>query len=292
MKNKFPALTITLGILLSLIVVPGAIVQAYSSANLFSSSQATNAVVASVTSSCGSGFYQEDFSSAWLAKIRHGGYGGFRAKLNDEEFFTGGTVPWPNGGMMHLSLVYSSSTGNATMTVSGTLPSYDPVVMSAQVPGANGKLLITGKTSFEAAGVVTVENVTLNGNPVGPCSGFTAQGGDNGRDIKYLLIDGVSQDFTLDCDVTFSWGSNPRDEGPTLQIDVENQATPTPTPGPSQPAWDLNGDHVCDIGDVVKIGLCWGQTGSPGWIPEDVNNDGIIDIGDLVVIGLHWGETW
>ena len=58
------------------------------------------------------------------------------------------------------------------------------------------------------------------------------------------------------------------------------------------PSWDLNGDHVCNIGDVVKIGLCWGQTGSPGWIPEDVNNDGIIDIGDVVVIGLHWGQTW
>lgn len=67
---------------------------------------------------------------------------------------------------------------------------------------------------------------------------------------------------------------------------------PAPTPTPTQPDWDLNGDHVCNIGDVVKIGLVWGQTGSAGWILEDVNNDGVINIGDVVVIGLHWGQTW
>jgi PKD repeat protein len=58
------------------------------------------------------------------------------------------------------------------------------------------------------------------------------------------------------------------------------------------PAWDLNGDHVCDIGDVTMVGLHWGETGTPGWIPEDLNNDGVINIGDVVVLGLHWGETW
>jgi hypothetical protein len=65
-----------------------------------------------------------------------------------------------------------------------------------------------------------------------------------------------------------------------------------PAPTPPQTEWDLNSDRICDIGDVVKIGLVWGQTGSIGWIPEDLNSDGIIDIGDVVVIGLHWGETW
>lgn len=58
------------------------------------------------------------------------------------------------------------------------------------------------------------------------------------------------------------------------------------------PAWDLNGDHTCNIGDVVVIGLHWGETGTAGWIPEDLNNDGVINIGDVVVLGLHWGEIW
>ena len=58
------------------------------------------------------------------------------------------------------------------------------------------------------------------------------------------------------------------------------------------PAWDLNGDRVCNIGDVVVIGLHWNETGTPGWIPQDLNNDAVINIGDVVVLGLHWGETW
>jgi len=59
-----------------------------------------------------------------------------------------------------------------------------------------------------------------------------------------------------------------------------------------QPDWDLNGDHVCDIADVVVIGLHWGGTGDPGWIPEDVNNDGVINTLDVAIIELHWAETW
>jgi DMSO/TMAO reductase YedYZ molybdopterin-dependent catalytic subunit len=65
-----------------------------------------------------------------------------------------------------------------------------------------------------------------------------------------------------------------------------------PPVGPTEPDWDLNGDHVCNIGDVVKVGLHWGETGSKDWIPEDLNGDGTINIGDVVVIGLYWGETW
>jgi DMSO/TMAO reductase YedYZ molybdopterin-dependent catalytic subunit len=65
-----------------------------------------------------------------------------------------------------------------------------------------------------------------------------------------------------------------------------------PEPTPDEPEWDLNGDHVCNIGDVVVIGLKWGRTGSDGWIPEDLNSDGTINIGDVVVVGLHWGGTW
>jgi len=65
-----------------------------------------------------------------------------------------------------------------------------------------------------------------------------------------------------------------------------------PAPTPDEPEWDLNGDHVCDIGDVVKVGLRWGETGIGGWVPEDLNSDGTIDIGDVVVVGLYWGKTW
>ena len=86
-------------------------------------------------------------------------------------------------------------------------------------------------------------------------------------------------------DITDVSGSTKRDY-------IDNPGWQGFTVATPAPAWDLNGDHICTIGDVVKIGLKWGQTGSAGWIPEDVSPDGVINIGDVVVIGLHWGQSW
>jgi hypothetical protein len=63
------------------------------------------------------------------------------------------------------------------------------------------------------------------------------------------------------------------------------------TEGPA-PDWDLNKDHICDINDIVIVGLQWNNTGDNGWIKEDVNKDGIVNISDVVTIGLHFGDTW
>ena len=69
---------------------------------------------------------------------------------------------------------------------------------------------------------------------------------------------------------------------PTTQTPVQPQA----------PAWDLNGDHVCNISDLETIGLQWGKKGTAGWIKEDVNKDGSINISDIVTVGLNFGKTW
>ena len=58
------------------------------------------------------------------------------------------------------------------------------------------------------------------------------------------------------------------------------------------PIWDLNNDHVCNIGDVGVLGSYWYQRGSGGWIPQDLNGDGVINIGDVGVLGSHWHQTW
>jgi PKD repeat protein len=89
--------------------------------------------------------------------------------------------------------------------------------------------------------------------------------------------------YTVKLTATNAGGSD--DEIKTDYIIVTTDVNP-------QPDWDLNGDHICNIGDVVKVGLKWGLTGTPGWIPEDLNNDGVINIGDIVVLGLHWNEAW
>jgi DMSO/TMAO reductase YedYZ molybdopterin-dependent catalytic subunit len=58
------------------------------------------------------------------------------------------------------------------------------------------------------------------------------------------------------------------------------------------PAWDLNNDHVCNISDLVVLGLQWGKTGPAGFLPEDLNNDGVINVGDVIALGRYWGKTW
>jgi hypothetical protein len=52
--------------------------------------------------------------------------------------------------------------------------------------------------------------------------------------------------------------------------------------------WDVNSDSDVNVLDMILIGQHWGQTGSPGWIPEDVNSDGTVNVLDMIVIGQHW----
>ena len=51
---------------------------------------------------------------------------------------------------------------------------------------------------------------------------------------------------------------------------------------------DVNGDGHVNVQDLVRVGQHFGQTGTPGWIPEDVKVDGVINVQDMVVIGQHW----
>jgi len=60
------------------------------------------------------------------------------------------------------------------------------------------------------------------------------------------------------------------------------------------PRWDVDGNHFCNINDIVTIGLHWNiRTGDPNYSANcDVNGDGVINITDVVAVGLHWGQTW
>jgi phosphate transport system substrate-binding protein len=60
-----------------------------------------------------------------------------------------------------------------------------------------------------------------------------------------------------------------------------------------RPESDVNADGSVDVGDVVKIGLAWGDTVTPGGSKAwDVNFDTSIDVGDVVVVGLSWNALW
>ncbi len=57
------------------------------------------------------------------------------------------------------------------------------------------------------------------------------------------------------------------------------------------PPWDINGDGITDIVDLVIVGQYFGQTIPTPITPNpDVNGDGKVDIFDLVEVGQHFGE--
>ena len=60
------------------------------------------------------------------------------------------------------------------------------------------------------------------------------------------------------------------------------------------PAWDVNGDHVCNVTDVIEIGLHFNKSLSdPGYAANcDVDGNGVININDIIMVGLHWNQTW
>lgn len=64
------------------------------------------------------------------------------------------------------------------------------------------------------------------------------------------------------------------------------------TEAPAFP-WDINGDGIVDISDILDVALHYGTTPeSPNWDPRcDVNNDGIVDISDILDVALHYGQT-
>ncbi len=54
-------------------------------------------------------------------------------------------------------------------------------------------------------------------------------------------------------------------------------------------SYDLNGDGVINIQDLVIVGKHFGESGEG--VQGDVNRDETVDINDLVIVGKHLGET-
>ncbi|MFQ6003272.1 MAG: OmpL47-type beta-barrel domain-containing protein [Candidatus Zixiibacteriota bacterium] len=57
--------------------------------------------------------------------------------------------------------------------------------------------------------------------------------------------------------------------------------------------WDVNGDFVVDIFDLVIVGRHFGEAVEGPMAPNpDVNRDGVVNIFDLVLVGVHFGEDY
>jgi hypothetical protein len=58
------------------------------------------------------------------------------------------------------------------------------------------------------------------------------------------------------------------------------------------PLWDINQDGVVNYVDISAFANHYGETGTPGWIPEDVNLDGTINYLDASILITHYGESY
>ena len=178
------------------------------------------------------------------------------------------TVPWDtiadiSGGIDTIEVILDLSNNitesNETNNAAATTYSIYTIAASA---GVNGSISPSGDLIVGQGGHQSF-NITANA----------------GYYISDVLVDGCSKGPVAS--YTFSDVQTGHSISAILAVNA-----------PETPFWDLNNDHVCNIGDVVELGLHWEETGMPGWIPQDLNHDGIINIGDVVVIGQHWGETW
>ncbi len=59
--------------------------------------------------------------------------------------------------------------------------------------------------------------------------------------------------------------------------------------GDLSPPWDVNGDGVVNIIDLVTVARDFGQSVSVG-TPSDTNGDGLVNIIDIVTVASHFGE--
>ena len=48
--------------------------------------------------------------------------------------------------------------------------------------------------------------------------------------------------------------------------------------------WDLNGDGIVGVGDLLQLFANWGTPG-----PGDFNNDGTVGVGDMLIMFANWG---
>ena len=106
---------------------------------------------------------------------------------------------------------------------------------------------------------------------------------DEGDEV-YFDTGTSAQDLGLSANVTYYYSAWSYVVGSEQWSDSYAQAVASTT----ALVGDVNGDGHVNVQDLVLVGQHWGETGTPGWIPEDVHVDGVINVQDMVVVGQHW----
>ena len=74
----------------------------------------------------------------------------------------------------------------------------------------------------------------------------------------------------------------------TTTIEVPPPPVPEEVPPPSETPWDVNGDGIVNIQDLVLVASEFGQSGES--LKGDINGDGTVNVLDLVLVSSHFGE--
>lgn len=53
--------------------------------------------------------------------------------------------------------------------------------------------------------------------------------------------------------------------------------------------YDVNGDGCVNQLDIDSVSDHYGETGTPGWIPQDVNDDGEVSVLDITLVSNNLG---
>jgi PKD repeat protein len=182
-------------------------------------------VSATLTSNEGDGW--ADIDMDWFAKTRHGGAGGFRASVGIDPTTTSGQDGWFPGGWKwasgtsyHFLLDYDATNEIADLYVTGQ--NGGNPLCSYNVGPSQGAIGINARTAPEAGMTTTIENVEFNSVTVSPDSSVIATSLSGESAVRHLLIQDadLSNDFTLEGDFTFVYGTSTSDERPSMVIDI------------------------------------------------------------------------
>lgn len=167
--------------------------------------------------------------------------------------------------------------GDMEVVVDGTPPyteEHDPAPSATNVP-IDTNITVHVKDNFMVNSSTIV--MTMEGEPVTP---------------EIILVDSLMNDFKVvyDPQENFSYGQ---------VVDVTIDASDLAGNAMTTDAYsfttvvegltgDVNNDGSVNVLDMIRVGQHWGETGTPGWIPEDIRKDGVINILDMIVIGQNW----
>jgi hypothetical protein len=88
----------------------------------------------------------------------------------------------------------------------------------------------------------------------------------------------------------YNWYSSHLFGDPAMTLKISEYSSP-PING-TYPPWDINQDGKVDYLDMSMLVCHYGESGTPGWIPEDVNDDGKVNYLDISLVVVHYGESY